>query len=206
MAILPLLAVALAVPPKRSSSALGVFLSIVDGRYLPQDQRICRANGSLGKIDPIIALWVPFLLFSGLCWWLTIALAHVPGGHRSAHWKRVTDKAVAALKRWLRGDDTAEANVMLATQFIPSRMIALYTGRLFLWRSLRRAGGAGPYPPDARLLSESGDILAYPGNGQAQLYTMSRFARRKSSPVSCPSRCCLVRSSRSPRSTRTARW
>jgi len=68
-------------------------------------------------------------------------------------------------------------------------MIALYTGRLFLWRSARRAGGAGPYPQTLDLLSESGDILAYPANGQAQLlYYVSLRAPQIIAPVSCPSR------------------
>jgi lipopolysaccharide export system permease protein len=58
---------------------------------------------------------------------------------------------------------------MLATQFIPSRMIALYTGRLFLWRSLAVLAALVLVLQTLDLLSESGDILAYPGNGQAQL-------------------------------------
>jgi lipopolysaccharide export system permease protein len=58
---------------------------------------------------------------------------------------------------------------MLATQFVPSRMIALYTGRLFLWRSLAVLAALVLILQTLDLLSESGDILAYPGNGQAQL-------------------------------------
>jgi lipopolysaccharide export system permease protein len=58
---------------------------------------------------------------------------------------------------------------MLATQFIPSRMIALYTGRLFLWRSLAVLAALVLILQTLDLLSESGDVLAYPGNGQAQL-------------------------------------
>ena len=46
MLMLPLLAVALAVPPKRSSSALGIFLVDPDRRRLSQGQSICRAGGA----------------------------------------------------------------------------------------------------------------------------------------------------------------
>lgn len=57
----------------------------------------------------------------------------------------------------------------LSTQFIPSRMIARYTARLFLWRSLAVLAALVLILQTLDLLSESGDILAYPGNGQAQL-------------------------------------
>jgi lipopolysaccharide export system permease protein len=109
MAILPLLAVALAVPPKRSSSALGVFLSIVLVVTYHKVNEYAEQMGSLGRVDPIIALWVPFVLFGLLCWWLYHTLAHVPGGQPIGALERVTDKAVAAIKRWLRGDDAVEA-------------------------------------------------------------------------------------------------
>ena len=66
---------------------------------------------------------------------------------------------------------------MLSTQFIPSRMIALYTGRLFLWRSLAVLAALVLILQTLDLLSESGDILAYPGNGQAQPIAL-RLARR----------------------------
>ena len=45
MLLLPLLAVALAVPPKRSTSGLGIFLVDRDGRHLSQGEPICRADG-----------------------------------------------------------------------------------------------------------------------------------------------------------------
>lgn len=109
MAVLPLLAVALAVPPKRSSSALGVFLSIVMVVTYHKINEYAEQMGSLGRINPIIALWVPLVLFSALCWWMYHRLAHVPGGQPIGALERATDKAVAALKRRLRGSDALEA-------------------------------------------------------------------------------------------------
>ena len=80
MLLLPLLAVALAVPPKRSSSALGVFLSIVMVVTYHKINEWAEGMGALGRVDPLIALWTPFLLFAALICWLYWTLAHKPGG------------------------------------------------------------------------------------------------------------------------------
>ncbi|MEK6638736.1 MAG: LPS export ABC transporter permease LptF [Pseudomonadota bacterium] len=80
MMLLPLLAVALAVPPKRSASALGVFLSIVMVVTYHKINEYAESMGALGRIDPFFALWVPFLMFAALIWWMYSTLAHKPGG------------------------------------------------------------------------------------------------------------------------------
>ncbi len=80
MLLLPLLAVALAVPPKRSSSALGVFLSIIMVVTYHKVNEYAESMGALGLVDPIIALWTPFLLFAALICWMYYTLAHKPGG------------------------------------------------------------------------------------------------------------------------------
>ena len=80
MLLLPLLAVALAVPPKRSSSALGVFLSIVMVVTYHKINEWAEGMGSLNKVDPFFALWTPFLLFAGLICWMYWTLAYKPGG------------------------------------------------------------------------------------------------------------------------------
>jgi lipopolysaccharide export system permease protein len=80
MLLLPLLAVALAVPPKRSSSALGVFLSIFMVVAYHKVNEYAEGMGALGRFDPFFALWIPFLLFAGLIWWMYWTLAHKPGG------------------------------------------------------------------------------------------------------------------------------
>ncbi|ATW05358.1 LPS export ABC transporter permease LptF [Sphingopyxis sp. BSNA05] len=80
MLLLPLLAVALAVPPKRSSSALGVFLSIIMIVTYHKVNEYGEDVGALGLIDPIIALWLPFCLFAALIIWMYHVAAHVPGG------------------------------------------------------------------------------------------------------------------------------
>lgn len=80
MLLIPLLAVALAVPPKRSTSALGVFLSIVMVVAYHKINEYADGMGSLGRIEPVIALWVPFALFAALILWMYHILAHKPGG------------------------------------------------------------------------------------------------------------------------------
>ncbi|WP_353230750.1 LptF/LptG family permease [Novosphingobium sp.] len=80
MFLLPLLAVALAVPPKRSSSALGVFVSIVMVVAYHKVNEYGQDVSSLGRVDPTLALWGPFALFAALIVWMYWRLAYVPGG------------------------------------------------------------------------------------------------------------------------------
>jgi lipopolysaccharide export system permease protein len=102
MFLLPLLAVALAVPPKRSSSALGVFLSIVMVVAYHKINQYASAVAALGKVNPVLALWTPFLIFSLLIWWMYYTLAYKPGGQPIGALERASEKMVAAFKRWFR--------------------------------------------------------------------------------------------------------
>ncbi len=102
MLFLPLLAIALAVPPKRSTSALGVFLAIVVLVTQHKINQYAEAVGAAGRIDPIIALWVPFILFCALTLWMFRTLAFVPGGQPIGALERVfaaIGKMVGALLR-----------------------------------------------------------------------------------------------------------
>ena len=80
MFLMPLLAVALAIPPKRSTSALGVFVSIVMVVAYHKINQYGEDVASLGRIDPILAFWVPFVLFAALILWMYYRVAYVPGG------------------------------------------------------------------------------------------------------------------------------
>ena len=102
MLLLPLLALALAVPPKRSSSALGVFLSIVMIVTQHKINEYAASVAALGRIEPIIALWVPFLGFAALVWWMYRTIAHVPGGQPIGALERAADKAMKAVIRWIK--------------------------------------------------------------------------------------------------------
>jgi lipopolysaccharide export system permease protein len=80
MLLLPLAALAFAIPPKRSTSALGVFLSIIFIVTYHKINQYGESVGALGKIDPIFALWGPFLVASALVLWMYHVIAHRPGG------------------------------------------------------------------------------------------------------------------------------
>ena len=80
MILMPLLAVALAIPPKRSSSALGVFASIILVVSYHKINQYGEDIAALGRIDPVVALWGPFVVFGALILWMYYRTAHVPGG------------------------------------------------------------------------------------------------------------------------------
>jgi lipopolysaccharide export system permease protein len=78
--LLPMLAIALGVPPKRSPSAIGIFLSIVMIVTYHKVNEYAQSLGSLGLVDPFVALWVPFVIFALLIFWMFYTIAYVPGG------------------------------------------------------------------------------------------------------------------------------
>jgi lipopolysaccharide export system permease protein len=88
MLLLPLLAIALAIPPKRSTSALGVFLAIIMLVTQHKINEYAEGFGSRGGIDPFFALWLPFCVFAGLIVWMFRTIAFVPGGQPIAGLER----------------------------------------------------------------------------------------------------------------------
>jgi len=102
MLLLPLLAVALAVPPKRSVSGLGIFLSIVMVVTYHKVNQYAQHMGALGRIHPVLALWVPFALFSVLIVWMYWVLAHKPGGQPIGALERAAAKAGKMIGKILR--------------------------------------------------------------------------------------------------------
>ena len=80
MLMLPLLAVALAVPPKRSSSALGIFMGIVIVVAYHKVNQYAEQAASQGRMEPILALWIPLIALAALIFWMYHVLAHRPGG------------------------------------------------------------------------------------------------------------------------------
>ncbi len=80
MLMLPLLAISLAVPPKRSSSALGIFLGILVVVAYHKINQYAAQAATNGSVNAVIALWVPLALFAALIAWMYHVLAHKPGG------------------------------------------------------------------------------------------------------------------------------
>lgn len=102
MFLIPLIAVALAIPPKRSTSSLGVFLSIVMLVTQHKINEFAEAEATRGTIDPILALWGPFALFAALALWMYWTVAHVPGGQPIGALERVAAKTGARLRALFR--------------------------------------------------------------------------------------------------------
>ena len=102
MLLLPLLALALAIPPKRSTSALGVFLSIVMVVTYHKINEYAESMGALGSVHPAIALWLPFLGFAGLILWMYYVIAQVPGGQPIGALEVFAAKAGKSIKKLFR--------------------------------------------------------------------------------------------------------
>ena len=80
MFVLPMFAVALAVPPKRSSSALGIFLAVVGVVLWYKVEQFAGGQAAAGKISPVVGVWLPVLVFAALSWWMFGRLAYSPDG------------------------------------------------------------------------------------------------------------------------------
>ncbi len=102
MIFLPLLAVALAIPPKRSTSSLGVFVSIV---MVVVYHKVCQYGedaAAIGRADPVLVQWGPFVIFAALIGWMYWRIAYVPGGQPIGALERVVQnigKRLRALSR-----------------------------------------------------------------------------------------------------------
>ncbi len=101
MLMLPLLAVALAVPPKRSSSSLGIFVGIVVVVAYHKVNQYAEEAAAGGRLDPILALWIPLVIMSLVIAWMYHVLAHRPGGQPIAALERGAAKAASAFRRLL---------------------------------------------------------------------------------------------------------
>lgn len=100
--MLPMLAVALAVPPKRSTSGLGIFLSVIMVVTYHKVNQYAQETAANGAIEPIVALWVPLFLFAGLIFWMYWTLAHTPGGQPIGALERVFAKVGKIFSRLFR--------------------------------------------------------------------------------------------------------
>ena len=102
MALMPLLAVALAVPPKRSTSGLGIFLSIVMVVTYHKVNQYAEQMAAQDRLDPVLALWTPFAVFAAIIMWMYWTLAHKPGGQPIGALERAFAKTGKAIGRILR--------------------------------------------------------------------------------------------------------
>jgi lipopolysaccharide export system permease protein len=101
MLLLPLLAVALAVPPKRSASSLGIFVGIVMVVAYHKINQWAEDAGTQGRLVPELALWLPFLFFALLILRMYWTLARKPGGQPIGALERGASKLGKAIARLL---------------------------------------------------------------------------------------------------------
>lgn len=109
MFILPLLAVSLAVPPKRSTSGLGIFLAILIVVAYHKVNQYGQQAGANGQLNPILALWVPLVLFATMILWMYHVLAHRPGGQPIGALERFFAKGARLARSMLPSRRRAEA-------------------------------------------------------------------------------------------------
>lgn len=101
MFVLPFLAVALAVPPKRSGSALGIFVGIVIVVAYHKVNQYAEEAGASGRLDPALALWVPFLVMTAIVLWMYHVLAYKPGGQPIGALEKAATYLGRAMRRLL---------------------------------------------------------------------------------------------------------
>jgi lipopolysaccharide export system permease protein len=111
MFALPLLAVSLAVPPKRSSSGLGIFVAILVVVAYHKVNQYAQQAGANGQVNPIISLWMPLIGFAAMIAWMYHVLAHRPGGQPIGALERFFAKGASLARSMLpkRRESSAEA-------------------------------------------------------------------------------------------------
>ena len=110
MFMLPLLAVALAVPPKRSSSGLGIFVAILIVVAYHKVNQYGQQMGVNGQVNPILSLGIPLVLFAVMIAWMYHVLAHRPGGQPIGALERFFARIASFARSMMpsRADATAE--------------------------------------------------------------------------------------------------
>jgi lipopolysaccharide export system permease protein len=98
MLMLPLLAVALAIPPKRSSSSLGIFVAILIVVGYHKVNQYAEQAGARGHLNPLLSLWIPLLLLSVMIAWMYHVIAHKPGGQPIGALERAAAKTAKLVR------------------------------------------------------------------------------------------------------------
>ena len=101
MLMLPMLAVALAVPPKRSHSSLGIFVGFVMVVTYHKINQYAEGAGAQGRMIPELALWLPFLGLVALIFWMYHVIAHRPGGQPIGALEAAFAKVGKAIRRMM---------------------------------------------------------------------------------------------------------
>jgi len=116
MLFLPFMAIALAVPPKRSTSGLGMFIAIVFVVAVHKLFQYGEETAAIGLFSPLISIWVPFTLTSILILWMYWTLAHKPGGQPIGGLERVFAKLGKAIGRLTGAERRKRKRVLAAAE------------------------------------------------------------------------------------------
>jgi lipopolysaccharide export system permease protein len=116
MLFLPFLAVALAVPPKRSTSGLGMFVAIVFVVAVHKLFQYGEESAAIGLLSPLVSIWVPFGLVTLLILWMYWTLAHKPGGQPIGALERAFAKLGKALARLTGAERRKRKRVLAAAE------------------------------------------------------------------------------------------
>jgi lipopolysaccharide export system permease protein len=116
MLFLPFMAVALAVPPKRSTSGLGMFIAIVFVVAVHKLFQYGEETAAIGLFSPLVSIWVPFGLVAVLIMWMYWTLAHKPGGQPIGALERAFAKLGKALARITGAERRKRKRVLAAAE------------------------------------------------------------------------------------------
>lgn len=101
MLFMPLLGLALAIPPKRSTSALGLFVSVIMVVVYHKVNQYAVGVAAAGGVDPVLALWGPFVIFVAMILWMYRQVAHVPGGQAIGWLERLSENIAKRMRSLL---------------------------------------------------------------------------------------------------------
>ena len=116
MLFLPFLAIALAVPPKRSTSGLGMFVAIVFVVAVHKVFQYGEESAALGLFSPLVSIWIPFSLAAALIMWMYWTLAKKPGGQPIGGLERAFSQLGKVLARLTGAERRKRKRVLAAAE------------------------------------------------------------------------------------------
>lgn len=97
--VIPFLAMGMAIPPKRSTSAIGVFAGIIILVVYNEISEFCEKISADGVVHAAVAQWVPFILFTLYSIWLFRQVAYKVGEPPIGRLIHIGDRMSKSLKR-----------------------------------------------------------------------------------------------------------
>ena len=115
MFFLPFLAVALAVPPKRSTSGLGMFVGVVFVVAVHKLFQYGERTSAIGIGSPYLTIWVPFVFVIAVIMWMYWTLAHKPGGQPIGALERAFAKLAKTVSKLTGTERRKNRRILAAT-------------------------------------------------------------------------------------------